>query len=572
MSSSISVTIIRRYDKLSPLQWMRDIAPIGQVHSLSRTWDHDLATLAAPIARMHTSNSPHKSRRRRHSGKTVTPPILEPLKFTMIPTMLTRQTKRGCRADPLKLQSLSDQNEHPRSSILIALIPRTPLEKLLHRRAIRLQRWWRRISISLWYCRARRLQSYARVFLAKQQQILLTHRRKKTRKIFFRMQLAYVRLIVYHWKRIYKARILGVRLRYSVYNRWLLHYSFDEWQEQWKIIAEKNQKTIYFFNRYLSTRRKYYYFIEWVDFIWLKKQCRNFFIRRNFRAWHKYVTVKNMDKHAAIEAGRRKLEEKSARTIQAGWQTYLYALLTIAGNDDFTLEELHACATIIQANMARGPLGRLRFEAYAATHLVIHKLLTKTWKICSYRILRLQQESKKTFEIKRSERERIFLAECDLMSLQTQQPWEESRHGLKDIETAIEVMTSGADFVCLLDGTQKDQYLANQGLIRARRKRRIDTSTLAVHKFRKIDPPAFECRYCLAPFGCVANFNSHSCTTVNEMLNESHANIRCRWSDVRLHEELEKLTATELFDALTECTIDGTCMHIMQTDEVQYVP
>ena len=74
---------------------------------------------------------------------------------------------------------------------------------------------------------------------------------------------------------------------------------------------------------------------------------------------------------------------------------------------------------------------------------VLSKLFSKTWHTISYAYQREEEASKLRFEENRAERERIFLAECDCLALQTQQDWEESNEGKNDLKKAIEIMTSG---------------------------------------------------------------------------------------------------------------------------------
>ena len=128
--------------------------------------DDDTTPLISPMSRIHTAAAHHKRRKRR----SVSPQKLLPIQFILVPTMLTRKTKRNFelggrdRDTPLELQRLSPprsstststtRSPEVRSDMLVALIPRTPLEKLLHRRATWLQRWWRRMCNNLWYVRA----------------------------------------------------------------------------------------------------------------------------------------------------------------------------------------------------------------------------------------------------------------------------------------------------------------------------------------------------------------------------------------------------------------------------------
>ena len=165
-------TILRLYDNVSPLQWMREIAPSPSPKTKStnpfssikkypiHNCDDNGSPLTSPLARIHTAahyTSPSHVRRQQHHRLKQTSPEkkkLKPIQFIQIQTMLGRRTKKGyttqgsatrIRNTPLILQSLGNKNKIHRSDMLIALIPRTPLEKLFHRRATWIQHWWRRM-------------------------------------------------------------------------------------------------------------------------------------------------------------------------------------------------------------------------------------------------------------------------------------------------------------------------------------------------------------------------------------------------------------------------------------------
>ena len=113
-------------------------------------------------------------------------------------------------------------------------------------------------------------------------------------------------------------------------------------------------------------------------------------------------------------------------------------------------------------------------------------------------------------------------------------------------------MKTGHEFVCLLNGTQKMNYLALEGLSRARRQRRHDGKLQALIEFRLFDPPAFQCQNCEAPFALLSHYNGHSCSSPFEQLIDRDINLTNQWAEVRLHEELQKISATQLMDAMLQ--------------------
>ena len=90
-------------------------------------------------------------------------------------------------------------------------------------------------SDNLWFKRARYLQSHARVYIARRRRNFLIDRRSRARVIFLKMQLLWMTKIMNHWRRIRGARVLGIRLKYSVYHVWLLEHTFYEWHSQWYV-------------------------------------------------------------------------------------------------------------------------------------------------------------------------------------------------------------------------------------------------------------------------------------------------------------------------------------------------
>jgi hypothetical protein len=589
--------LIQKYSsELSPLIWMKSIpfpeSPpsttnnYNQLHAIHRTIYHpspSKSSTSSPITRIHTAIARSKTKQPFHLLAQESP-IKLTQKFILVQTCMTRKTKRGDSLHeripdkPLQLSKLQFHNNNSsnnnnnmndtRSDMLVALQPRTPLEKMIHRRAIWIQRWWRRMFANLVYLKARHLQSYLRMFIGNLRRIRVKEQHRRAKVLIRRIQHKYVHMIIRHWRRIYLARVLGVRLKLNVYHRWLVMNVFYKWKDLWQIQHDKNEKTIMFFNRWVNGRRKWHYWLEWVDFIWLRKELRNFCVRRNFRSFRKFVRKLNEHKYHAIEAGRRKLENKSASIIQNAFFDYVNQLASVARNDDLSLGELHYYATIIQTNLARLPKGKKRFEAHLVTKHAVSFILRKVNKICSYLHLKSEKDSKITFELHRSNRERAFLAECECMCLTTQHKWENGKQGEIDILKQKEIMISD-NFVCLLKKKQKNIFIKEESIRRGRAKRKNDTLRLALIEFRKLDPPLYSCRYCSGAFAIESDFIYHRCThtpkesierTSNEEAEKeeeavhdiSHGlNIQCQWSTVRLGEELAKITASDLFAALT---------------------
>ena len=599
--SLIGPTIIKKYiNELSPLAWMRTIAPpiTNATHhpfhhvKYPRIENKSSTTLTSPLARIHTSIA--RSKRNQHQSTTnqspshphphphptlLQSPCLEPLRFILVQTCLTRKTRRGpigrLRDQPLSLSTLRSNSYNtktgtlppaaapppPRSDMLVALHPRTPLEKLIHRRAIRLQRWWRRMRQQLWYLRTRHVQTYLRMWRGKITRNGLMERNKKMKILIVRIQFKYIHCILKHWRKIYLARVMGVRIRINVYHRWLLTNVFNEWKTQWAIEKEKNSKTIFFFHRWTKNRLRWHAWKEWNDFIWLRKQCRNFCLRRNFHALKNYINTINYHKHKAIQKGRNILENASAVKIQNVYLEYANRLAEIAGNLTMSLEDLHRCATLIQTTLARKPQGFQRFQAFLCTRFVLEKILQKVNSKVVFRAKMGVNKSKLKFEMYRAERERTFLAECECMCLQTQHTWETSPQGKQDIAEAMQRMVEGSDFVCLLNKSQKILFIQEESLKRGRSKRKNDTMHRALREYRTIDPPLYACHFCAGAFAVLLDFNSHRCThMVDDATGAAHSlacsevdhglNIQCQWSRVRLHEELAVVSANELFEAL----------------------
>jgi hypothetical protein len=537
------------------------------------------ATTASPIARLHTAVARSRSHQPLHShprssqikpARPTSPtspsipasPTLETLQFILVPTCMTRQTKRGLLGKPIELSQLqypaaSSTQPHdiakPRSDLLIALQPRTPLEKLIHRRAIWIQQWWRRMAANVLYVRARKLQSYVRMWLGKRMQIQIIHRNRKCKRLLLRIQHKYTSLILLKWRKIYLARVMGVRLKYSVYHIHLLTFVWNSWKADWQVQHDQNEKTIFFFHRWMNNRRRWYYWLEWRNYIWLRKQLRHFCVRRHLLAFAKYVRLINQHKHRAIAMGRLKLENTSASIIQIAYFEYANRLSSIAGNNDLTLEELHHYATLIQKRLARGPQGRRRFLAHQCTHFSLNDIMRNVNKICHYQSTKNVKESKIRFELHRSERERTFLAECENMCLKTQKQWEDSKEGKRDILNAKTRMMSGNQVVCLLNNKQRTTYLQEESLRRGRAKRKNDALNKALEEYRGIDPPLYACGYCVSAFAVVEDFESHKCThnMKDGPCGPHGVNIHSGFRKVRLIEEVAKLTANDLIGALT---------------------
>ena len=540
--------------------------------------DDDTTPLISPMSRIHTAAAHHKRRKRsttlRSPRRSVSPQKLLPIQFILVPTMLTRKTKRNFelggrdRDTPLELQRLSPprsstststtRSPEVRSDMLVALIPRTPLEKLLHRRATWLQRWWRRMCNNLWYVRATVLQSYFRMFLGKLHRIFLIEQRIQCKLLYIRIRKKFVRKILRGWRRIKAARIFGVRIRCGTYHVWLLDHVISVWRKVTEEAKAKHLKTIFFFQKWMKNRMQWCYYKVWLEFVRLRIECRRLCKLKNFRTWKIYVAMANQSKHAAIARGRSLLENSSAEKIQKIWYEYTLWLTLFAGGGgasagvELTLEEIHAHATTIQAAIARGPQGRVRHQAFGAAEYVLQRVLMSVHRMCVHHFRKRMHEKKIFFEIERAKREREFLAECDCMCLQTQKKWEESEMGAEDMLRAIVLMESEGEYLCMLDGRQRSEYLKVEGLRRARRERRNRTSRRAVVEFRKVDPPSFGCEKCGSPFAMVEEFNGHGCVLRGEVeeMEEGEGNVLCSFRETRLSVELEKMSASELFEAM----------------------
>ena len=56
------------------------------------------------------------------------------------------------------------------------------------------------------------------------------------------------------------------------------------------------------------------------------------------------------------------------------------------------------------------------------------------------------------------------------------------------------------------------------------------------------DPPAFQCQICEAPFALLSHYNGYSCSSPFEQLTDRDINLTNQWAEVRLHEELQKIS------------------------------
>ena len=114
-----------------------DRLPFFRLPSKYTTLD-DQTDLVSPMSRIHTAEATNKRRKNREFNTmsstvspTRSPPKLKPIQFVLVPTMLTRKTKRNMelggrdRDEPLTLQQLSSSPRSPearRSDMLVALV------------------------------------------------------------------------------------------------------------------------------------------------------------------------------------------------------------------------------------------------------------------------------------------------------------------------------------------------------------------------------------------------------------------------------------------------------------------
>ena len=59
-------------------------------------------------------------------------------------------------------------------------------------------------------------------------------------------------------------------------------------------------------------------------------------------------------------------------------------------------------------------------------------------------------------------------------------------------------------------------------------------------------------KICEAPFALLSHYNGHSCSSPFEQLTDRDINLTNQWAEVRLHEELQKISATQLMEAMLQ--------------------
>ena len=55
-----------------------------------------------------------------------------------------------------------------------------------------------------------------------------------------------------------------------------------------------------------------------------------------------------------------------------------------------------------------------------------------------------------------------------------------------------------------------------------------------------------------SPFALLSHYNGLSCSSPFEQLTDRDINLTNQWAEVRLHEELQKISATQLMDAMLQ--------------------
>ncbi len=474
--------------------------------------------LLPPHVRVHTSQSPTRPPRPAaprllapldRLGRPLSPQpaptlTLAPKRdFVRIPTMLTRRSKT-------KFRVRVPDSPRGRGLMRVATVPRTPLEKLLHRRAGWLQAWWRRMRAQLLWARARRLQSWARMFLGRRTLRRLRARREKIRLLWRRMLSRKMREHFRGWRRIRAVRVFGIRVRQRVYHRSLLQHVWNTLHAIWFDQNKKDQRTIHFFRRWTTHRMRVKAFDEWCDFVYVRKAVRGYFIRKHVRAWAQFVK-KIMDaKRALAMTGRAKLEDRAAHQIQGAWLDYAERLAALSANADLPLEVLHEAAATIQ-RIVRGRQGRARALALAVAVAALDKVWQKAWGQVLFRSARRREVSEEVFEAQRAERERSAMAAAELRCLRTQAGWEASTEGRQAIAAARSSLAVEPDVVMLGKSPQRDATVQDAALRLARRWRRARCAAEAMEAFRQEDPPPFACAGCGMAFARAPSLMEHMC-------------------------------------------------------------
>lgn len=459
---SIAQTLIRKYFReqrivLEPLPGAPSPPLVSHAFSPTDPESAELDLLTSPVPRMHTS---HSKTRLRYKSPTSSSPASNtyhlslPLSrtFVKVPTMLGRQTKKvkrrtgyaRIRADPIVPSS------GMAGHLLIATIPRTPLERLLHRRAISVQRWWRRMRQQLLYRKATHLNSIFRMFLGIRSRTRRIEKLRRCRVLLLRINSRLLKCILRAWRRTFSARVLGIRMR-MIYRQNLVKYTWNLWSDEYDEANARDAKTIFYFRKWMCHRSTYRAFSEFCHNIDKRKQIRNYFVRKNFRAWRRLNDSMQGDKRELLAAGQRKLERRCAMQIQRVWFAYALTLVSLAANDSVSLDVLHLCALRIQKTV-RGSQGRRRALNRAIAFSAVCVIFSRAWRKIALSESRALEQNMVQYEASRAVEERGAMALAEFEALKTQRGWEESVAGILALADARSV---GGQEPCLPDTSEK---------------------------------------------------------------------------------------------------------------------
>ena len=293
-------------------------------------------------------------------------------------------------------------------------------------------------------------------------------------------------------------------------------------------------------------RSIYRAFTEFCHNIYERKQIRNFFVRKNFRAWRRLNDAVQHSRRKQLSEGRMKLENRCAKQIQRVWFAYALTIASLAADGSIALDVLHGHARAIQSRV-RGQRGRQRAQNRVIAFSAVCVIFSRAWRSIVYLQSRALEHTQVQFEASRAKEERDAMSLADFRALKTQQEWEESVEGIRAISRARVSVAKSPACQILTRGQQVD-FVENEALAHARRCRRAEIAWQAMRKFRQHHPPAFECQACGTPFPSITASSGHLCTRRGRGL--LHQNVSCEFrSRVLCKTELQTESASDLFAA-----------------------
>lgn len=296
-------------------------------------------------------------------------------------------------------------------------------------------------------------------------------------------------------------------------------------------------------------RSLYRSFTELRRSVQLCRQIKSYFVMKHFRAFSKYVQSMQDARSQLLNTGRAKIENRCANQIQRVWLAYASALASMAASDSLSLDVIHNRATEIQ-KMFRGRLGRRTALHRAIAFSAVCTTFSKAWRKIKHLESRALERSKMMLEAARAKREREAIALADFNALKTQQEWENSQEGQRDLNEA-KMLIAVSPACKMLSKHKQLKFATSEARAHTRRNRRAKIAQEALERFRLHDPPAFECRACYSPFSSKSEAYGHVCTSATVMKSKFMLRNDTTEFKARLLEENELQTETvhHLFDA-----------------------